>query len=324
MRKKKTKQGFTLVELSIAIVFISILLLTIATVTLNMIHSYHKGMAMKSINSVGLALIDEFSSAFSESPVFSPESLCRGDFGAIDSGEGKKCMDNGAMKYVYQSFIENVGVTKNGGAEEGKDLPTAGVFCTGKYSYVWNTGYVLSQYSETHSMTSYFYHKRNHPGTPMDILKDGHDNGFRLSKYLDTERTLCSNNFPKNGSNMRYPDEKDNDHKPEKANIETTIASFSAHDHDILSPELINTSDIALYSLTINKPVRNDQSGRVLFSGSFVLGSITGDIDLNYNAGKEGEYSSCNLEGTSTFDVEYCATNKFNFAIRAMGGNSGS
>ena len=116
-------------------------------------------------------------------------------------------------------------------------------------------------------------------------------------------------NYPKNNDNNKTYDDGDS--------LKNELKE------EALSNELINTADIAIYSLTINSPDINKNTGRSLYTGSFVLGSITGDIDINPE-GSNGEFSSCKLEDASKFDVEYCATNKFNFAIRAMGGNSGN
>lgn len=295
----KTRRGFTLTELSVAIVFISILLLTIAVVTMNMVRNYHKGLTMKSINTVGLDLIGEFRTAISESPVFDAESLCK-SLGDITSGPGKDCIDDGAQKFIWQQYSDNhFTIKKSGITRNNQKRPIHGVFCTGKYSYVWNTGYIISaRHSDAHSMNSFFYEN-----TAVNSL----DNGFRLRKYSDPGRDFCRRNLTNAEAAKSYSNPTNN--------LATTLSTQTA-----ISNELINDSDLALYSLTVNSPVVSQNSGRALFSGSFVLGSITGDIEVN-----EGEnYSSCNLEGTSNFDVEYCATNKFNFAIRAMGGNSGN
>ena len=48
--ENSTKKGFTLVELSLAIVFISILLLTIGFLTVHITSVYQKGLAMKAVN----------------------------------------------------------------------------------------------------------------------------------------------------------------------------------------------------------------------------------------------------------------------------------
>lgn len=300
IKGKKKKSGFTLTELAIAIAFISILLLTVAAVTLDMVRSYHKGVTMKSINTIGLDLIDELSSAVSESPVFDVESLCK----SLSSGYDD-CINYGAQRFYYQQITEEIEVKKNNVPLSKRTLPTWGMFCTGKYTYVWNTGYIISQEDDEHSMTSYFYQGGSGIGDNPDSPH------FRLRKYSDPSRSLCFDNLPED------PVAHTHSYSGDYSGVDLSSPSYS---NFLLTDELINTADIAIYSLTINRPVVNEISGRTLYSGSFVLGSITGDIQIN-----EGEnYSSCNFENSSTFDVEYCATNKFNFAIRAMGGNSGT
>ena len=319
----RNKRGFTLTELTVAIAFISILLLTIAVVTMNMVNNYHKGLTMKAMNTDGLALIDEFSSAVAESPVFDAESLCKtlGDIGTkgangFENGTNgaNDCMNDDAKQFIYQQYFQEIKVTKNG-VENKLPLPTSGVFCTGKYSYVWNTGYVLP--ADSHTMSSGFYSE----GRRLS-------GDFRLRKYADPGRNFCRNNFPKDGSNVTvYPLIPSRGIKYISTNAVGDSAMTEQLNNNInallssqtpLSAELISTSDIALYSVVIETPSINKMSGRSLYTGSFILGSITGDIEL-----KEGD-SRCKIEGSSSFDVEYCATNKFNFAMRAMGGNSGN
>ena len=57
MTKKGTKKGFTLIELSFAILFISMLLLTLTLIASEIIAIYRKGYAIKTINSVGPTLL---------------------------------------------------------------------------------------------------------------------------------------------------------------------------------------------------------------------------------------------------------------------------
>ncbi len=300
MMPTNKKTGFTLTELAMAIAFFSILLLTIATVTINLTRNYHKGLTLKSINTVGLGLISEFTSAVSESPVFDIESLCR----SLEASSYADCVANKAEYFIYQQFTDNITKVKNGVSIPPQQLPVYGVFCTGKYSYVWNTGYVISQDATSHTMTSNFYSG----GTKLD-------GGFSLRKYYDTGRTFCFENFPVNPSTSKkkYPKNKNELEK----NLGNTMTHSGVPLVSSDSSELIKTSDIAIYSMTINSPTVNE-SGRSLYTGSFVLGSITGDIEIN------GSDPGCSLDGVSSFDVEYCATNKFNFAMRAMGGNSGN
>ena len=51
MQKKGTKKGFTLIELSFAILFISVLLITLTLIASEIIAIYRKGYAIKTVNS---------------------------------------------------------------------------------------------------------------------------------------------------------------------------------------------------------------------------------------------------------------------------------
>ena len=131
---KKTKKGFTLVELALALAFVAVLLLTIAWLTIHLTTVYEKGLAMKSVNSVGKELIDDFSRSISASPAITVESLC-----SKYSGEQyNKCVGDSARRFSFQQRYNKVIVD---GTET--VVPTNGVFCTGRYSYIWNTAYVL-------------------------------------------------------------------------------------------------------------------------------------------------------------------------------------
>lgn len=113
MSRMKNKHGFTLVELSLAIVFIAILLMTIAIATVHITAVYRKGMTIKNVNSVGRDLIDDFKRTISGSK-----------WGECEAA-GERCW------------------IKKEVSDSGKDLH--GAFCTGDYSYIWNTGYAIKE-----------------------------------------------------------------------------------------------------------------------------------------------------------------------------------
>ena len=46
-------QGFTLVELLLAMTGVAVLLVVVATITIQLMNMYHKGITIKTINSVG-------------------------------------------------------------------------------------------------------------------------------------------------------------------------------------------------------------------------------------------------------------------------------
>ena len=129
MRQKiytKTKSGFTMVELSLTLAFIGVLLITIAIITSNIVSIYQKGMTIKAVNSVGRGLIDEFTSAINTAPSVDTTSLCN----SLAPNNVDACINDHAFGYIFHaSQNEDTGEQYNG------------IFCTGYYSYIWNTYY---------------------------------------------------------------------------------------------------------------------------------------------------------------------------------------
>lgn len=129
MRQKiytKTKSGFTMVELSLTLAFIGVLLITIAIITSNIVSIYQKGMTIKAVNSVGRGLIDEFTSAINTAPSVDATSLCN----SLAPNNVDACINDHAFGYIFHaSQNEDTGEQYNG------------IFCTGYYSYIWNTYY---------------------------------------------------------------------------------------------------------------------------------------------------------------------------------------
>jgi hypothetical protein len=97
-------QGFTLIELVLAMSFISILLITIATTVIQMSATFSKGMALKEVNQTARELDADLTRTFAASE---PVSLT--------SGNG-------------QYYVNDAG----------------GRLCLGTFSYIWNTEEALS------------------------------------------------------------------------------------------------------------------------------------------------------------------------------------
>jgi len=112
MHHAKKQTGFTLVELLLAMSFIAVLLLAIATITLLVSQVYNKGMATKEINQLSRVISDDLVRDIAASPSFSVVPA-----------------DN---QYINTNWS---------GDKTGS--PT-GRICTGKFSYVWNYGWALS------------------------------------------------------------------------------------------------------------------------------------------------------------------------------------
>ena len=110
MTRRYRQYGFTLVELMLAMAFVSVLLLAIATIAIQAGKLYNRGLTLKSINQSGREISDSL----------------RRDFLQANAG---KISGNANLAVV---------MVQVGGADR------SGRLCLGDYSYVWNVPKVVS------------------------------------------------------------------------------------------------------------------------------------------------------------------------------------
>ncbi|MBC7565273.1 hypothetical protein H7100_03545 [Candidatus Saccharibacteria bacterium] len=123
------KKGFTLIELMLAMTFISMLLLAIALTIVQIANIYNKGLITKEVNQSSRTVSDELSLAMRSSGSFS--------------------LDPSANSYVK---IVGAGNT-----------PVGGRLCTGQYSYIWNYGTALANQDTNRN----FYNGSNPSGNSV-------------------------------------------------------------------------------------------------------------------------------------------------------------
>ena len=102
--RQQRRRGFTLVELLLAMTFISALLLAIALTIVQIANIYNRGVVLKEVNQTSRAIGDELDSALRGSSTFS--------------------LDTTANRYVNNTW--------------------GGRMCLGQYSYIWNYGSALA------------------------------------------------------------------------------------------------------------------------------------------------------------------------------------
>ena len=110
MTRRYRRYGFTLIELMLAMAFVSVLLLAIATIAIQAGKLYNRGLTLKSINQSGREISDSL----------------RRDFLQANAG---KISGNASSAVV---------MVQAGGADR------SGRLCLGDYSYVWNVPKVVS------------------------------------------------------------------------------------------------------------------------------------------------------------------------------------
>jgi hypothetical protein len=106
-RKANTESGFTIIELLLAMAFVSVLLVLITLTVIQIGNIYNKGLTMRSVNQSGTLISNDIRQTVSQSQPFNTDTA-----------------------FVMQQ--SNLGVTTN------PDDAFGGRLCTGAYSYIWN------------------------------------------------------------------------------------------------------------------------------------------------------------------------------------------
>lgn len=337
MRKVK---GFTLMELSLAIAFISTILLIITAVVLNVSSNYYKGLAYKSINSTGRAIIEDLSLVVNSSPITNLSNICSSYYSYSEStsldttNERRKsyedCVKDEGKNFIYQQYSYTIKIL-----EEERLLPVFGAFCTGSYSYIWNTGYSSSSPVEYYLPLG---DREINPRISLKYLDSGGStrtvNSPRLLKISDPSRYVCANMTLKTASD-RYS-LVDGDSKLTENNYSILEADGDYKDTFLLdlthipggtsfyylpeTPlELIAHSDfsskgIGVFDFSVSAPIQDTYTKRLYYELYFTLGTLDGAINIKAN----DDYC-IRASNISDTNFDKCAFAKFNFAKQATG-----
>lgn len=308
--QRKVK-GFTLVELALAIASISILLLTVTYVINGITVSYRKGLSTKKINLIGRDITEELTTAIQEAPALSFSALCSDLYNKdtdADRESRNACIEDKAYKLFYQQYSYDI----NANGVNVESAPAFGVFCTGKYSYIWNTGYSVdkgNKYSPDNKVV---------PKAALRYKVIGGDtkeiSQFRFLKVADPSQNLCA---AKIKDNYRIDTTTTTDFY--RFAFDDVLVLFDISNYGIASEpvEMITTSEmggLAFYDFSVYRPAQEEYSKRLFYNGSFVLATINSGVSLLTN----GNY--CVPPPDIETSIDYCSINKFNFAARAIGG----
>jgi len=316
----RIRNGFTIIELSLSMVFVGILSIAIVLVINNTIAAYQRGMTLNSINTTGMDIVDDMRAAVQNSSADGVSALCTVYYDN-DSAEREKCLEDGAYNFVSVTREAPVHV----GEDRIESLPVFGAFCTGTYSYIWNSGYFMN--NEIGDST-----ERRVDGTSSAVLvyrdalnaeqriefslrdEDG-EKPFRLLKIRDDLRSVCVSVVREyNEVTKEYENNYDLpvDGISNEFNIANGYGIVTEEPVDILLADQDN--DLVLYDLAIARPAESTTQENMFYSASFILGTIRGGINITAH----GQSCKPPMEHeTEVFD--YCAINKFNFAVQASG-----
>lgn len=326
------KEGFTLVELSLSIAFIAVLSIIMVLIITNSISAYHRGITLNSVNTVGMDLVDNMREAVQGSSGQSVTGECMmvyadssvtslnadGSAGSLDKSLDK-CQDAKGASFV--SVVRRAKVKTLDG--EPFEAPVYGAFCTGDYSYIWNSGYFFKpdEYKVSADHAKFTY--RIGESATKNTFKNGAL--FKLMRVEDRHRSVCKVAAGAVEGEYRTSEQLENSLS---SNFDLTACdSLSAESKpveicDVITNEpidILETSEnnLALYDLEVATAADNGNVDSMFYTASFILGTVQGGINIvstnNYCATPEGY-------NFAVENFEYCAINKFNFAAQATGG----
>lgn len=281
-RPTKTRAGFTLVELSLAMAFLAILLITIAILVIRIVSIYQAGLSIRAVSATGRQLIDDFGRSISGSPIVNVSYNPATDDIIANLLPAEE-------RVTYKYYFQKTGTAEVNG-ELRPNTQLAGAFCTGLYTYLWNTAYALQ--AEEFNGISYTY---------TENIEDRTISDFRLLRIPDSERSIC----------MAQRQDEAGKINPNISNFRAPVGQETVAPLELLSAA---EDELALYDFRVFPASNNRVTGHIYYSATFILATLRGGVDIFSN----GDY--CIAEyGTLNTDFNYCAINKFNFAMRATG-----
>lgn len=294
MLRKALREGFTLVELSFSLAFIGILSIVIVLIINNTVVAYRRGMLLGQVNSNGMELVDDMRAALQGASARSLVDSCIQFY-----GNGSGCNDDNGYKMALVTRYAEVALEKS----EARSMPIFGAFCTGSYSYIWNSGYFKYDGAVFDGKDGEWVRLKYLPGENESDIVIGEDEPFRLLKVKDTMRTVCvaamGEDYDTTGGINNVID----------------ITNFGALDdepEELLSGDSGNT--LAIYEMSLAEPVEDSNKKNMFYYASFVLGTVTGGVDILAKGG------TCTTPDDYSGSLSYCAINKFNFAAQVNGG----
>ncbi|MBO4276501.1 hypothetical protein J5868_02275 [Candidatus Saccharibacteria bacterium] len=297
-------KGFTLVELALAMAFVGVLSISIVLIISNTVSAYQRGLTLTRVNSVGTDLANDMRLSIGGSSASGMMRICETKMfengaASLSDGDIVACKNNNAYNYTY--------VVKNKNIGGGRTIPIYGAFCTGNYSYMWNSGYFISgdgmNLGDEWIRLSYSITLDNGKSQTVQFNENKY---FRLIKVKDVSRSVCV--AMRNVKEHRY-DGVTNIVMVEKIGD----GKLGGEPIDLLPNDGGNS--LAIYDLYVAEPAISVTDDNLFYSVSFVLGTATGGADILAN-GNNCAAPKDLVSGSSN----YCAINKFNFTMQVNGG----
>ena len=334
--KKTFREGITLIELSLSMVFVGILSVAVVLIISDTVASYRRGLTLAQVNTAGLDIVDDMRLAVSNSSAKAVTTECTRLY--PNSKEMQDlCRADGAYNFVsVTKYSDNITVN---GRDIGDNIPIYGAFCTGTYSYIWNSGYYEMKEASFPEKDGNNWAKLKYSATyggkiktitiAGSLRKNGDFSGieksesntitmgwdarpFRLLKIRDNKRAVCVGAVRKADGNKFENNYDLRDGEPNSVFDISTYGTLDSEPEDLILADSEN--DLALFDLYVAKPAESSTQKNMFYAVSFILGTVSSGIDIMAKG------QSCNTPTDYTVEnFNYCAINKFNFAMQASG-----
>lgn len=323
-QRRDKKSGFTIVEVTIAMAFIAVLVITLLMVGMRIASLYNKGITIRDVNSASRNIIrsmqDDIAASSSRMVVFYRKASS-----GSGGGGGSSSASSGAVK-----FATNLEEATKEKIHYYNDPNTGGRLCTGSYTYIWNYRTKFIEYNTNSKNSDGSLVSDSARKSGAQYYRSGSAlarfEPVRFMKVKDDQRILCSaekiatmkagygSAEYRNG--LRIPDEFIKDSVAVLGDSERGLVIYSM---DVTSPDAL-----------INKDGRgngNDDSDNLnvttMFYSSFytinmTLGSSLFDEEyIGSVADKDVKNSNCRTDINSQDSyAEYCALNNIEFVAR--------
>lgn len=117
MSRVNNSQGFTIIELTLSMAFVSVLLVAIAMTVIQISNVYNRGITLKEVNQAGRSLSTDITNSISAATPFS-----------VDPEVGDRY--NNSTEFAKPTIVSQ---------------EWGGALCIGQYSYIYNFGHAISR-----------------------------------------------------------------------------------------------------------------------------------------------------------------------------------
>lgn len=304
---KYTRTGFTLIELSLSLVFVGILSVMMVLIISNTVSSYRRGITLNRINTVGMDLVDDMRTAVQNSSAGSLQAECTRRFPSdyADTSARNRCQADGGASFVKMTKYANVTLADK---TQLSSVPVYGAFCTGTYSYIWNSGYFEGRTGAKVSGASAAELWYVNGNGAREQAKN-----FRILKIADDTRAVCRSRAVQiQSGSPKYITSGLADYNVFDISDTSKYNPVSEPPVDLILKDSDN--DLAIYDLSAANPAESGTQENVFYSVSFILGTLEGGIDIT----AKGRSCAVPTDYANEF-FNYCAINNFNFAVQANG-----